>query len=186
MPAQVFIDGIAQLSSTSNESLKNPRKLQHPPKLPNFEKEAREAVKWEGLPPLTKGSRDIRKNAVFRNVSVVRTRGVGNIVERLVSDDSGIVIVTDGRITCIGTCELSQDQTATYKHIDLAGGVLAPGLISFGSPLGLEEIRGERTTRDGVVFDVLTPNSGDDIVKNLEWNIAKAMDGMQFETRDAL
>ena len=59
-----------------------------------------------------------------------------------------------------------------------------PGLLSCGSELGLTHISGEKSTRDGKVFDGLTDKvpsilGGDEAV-------IRAVDGLLFSTRDAL
>lgn len=59
----------------------------------------------------------------------------------------------------------------------------SPGLISYGSPLGLEEIQGEGSTHDGPVFDPLT-DSVPSILAGSE--LIKAADGLQFSGRDTL
>lgn len=59
-----------------------------------------------------------------------------------------------------------------------------PGLVSYGSPLGLVHIAGEESTQDGEVFDSLM----DKLPTILGGNTAviRAVDGLQFATRDAL
>lgn len=60
---------------------------------------------------------------------------------------------------------------------------LSPGLVSYGSPLGLEEIQGEQSTHDGVVLDPLSS----DIPKLLAGNeVMLAVDGLQLAGRDTL
>lgn len=60
---------------------------------------------------------------------------------------------------------------------------LSPGLVSYGSPLGLEEIQGEQSTHDGVVLDPLSS----DIPKLLVGHeVMLAVDGLQFAGRDTL
>lgn len=58
-----------------------------------------------------------------------------------------------------------------------------PSLISFGSPLGLHHIDGESTTDDGRVYN---PLKGDapSILGNSP--VIRAVDGLQFTSRDAL
>jgi len=70
-PQQVFIDGIAQLEKPFVN--KKPASLQHVPKTPDFSKDARDAVKYDGLPPLElhKSASDI---IIFTNVSSVFLR----------------------------------------------------------------------------------------------------------------
>lgn len=67
--------------------------------------------------------------------------------------------------------------------LKFAGGSISPGLVSFGSPLGLEHIAAEDSTNDGIVHDplirVVPKVFGPDV-------IAHAVDGLQFASRDAL
>ncbi|KAJ7448191.1 hypothetical protein FB451DRAFT_1375453 [Mycena latifolia] len=58
------------------------------------------------------------------------------------------------------------------RIIDLMGGALAPGLTTFGSGLGLNKIKLERSTAGGRVFDALT--------------MARAFDGLQIAGRNTL
>ena len=92
------------------------------------------------------------------------------------------VVVQDGRIVCISSgaaCATGVDA----HHIDLKGGGISPGLISFGSPLGLEEIDGEVTTSDGYVYDPLIGNPP--AITGGKQSIIRAADGLQFATRNA-
>lgn len=60
---------------------------------------------------------------------------------------------------------------------------VSPGLVSYGSPLGLEEIEDEQSTHDGVVLDPLSS----DIPNLLGGNeVMLAVDGLQFAGRDTL
>lgn len=59
----------------------------------------------------------------------------------------------------------------------------SPGLISYGSPLGLQDILGERSTHDGIVFDPLTGSVPAILTGN---ELIKAADGLQFSGRDTL
>ncbi len=58
-----------------------------------------------------------------------------------------------------------------------------PGLISFGSPLGLEHITSEASTNDGSVPDALTGNTPAILGSDA---FIHAVDGLQFESRDML
>jgi hypothetical protein len=69
--------------------------------------------------------------------------------------------------------------------IDLEAGSISPGLVSFGSPLGLEHIQAEQSTTDGPVFDPLSRNGVPDILGG-DGAIIRAADGLLFQTRDAL
>jgi len=68
--------------------------------------------------------------------------------------------------------------------IDLHGGSISPGLVSFGAPLGLQIIDQESSTNDGNVYDPLIKA----VPKILggDGAVARAVDGLQYSSRDAL
>ena len=66
-PQQVWIDGIAQLESP--HLLVKPASFQKVPETPNFDKEARETVEYEGLPPLEPKRLDKEDYLVIHNVA---------------------------------------------------------------------------------------------------------------------
>ncbi|KAG5639408.1 hypothetical protein H0H81_002940 [Sphagnurus paluster] len=184
-PSQVFIDGIAQLQDAY--VVQKPRNYQELPKVPNFDKQAQEAVEYEGLPPIApkKATCD---TTVFTNVKSIYKPN-SNTVEMQFSAatlaELGVAVAQNGTLVCSGThtdCLSSFDYTcATF--VDLEGGSIAPGLVSFGSPLGLHHIEAEDSTNDGDVFDPLlkpTPK-----ILGGDTAIVRAADGLLFGTRDA-
>jgi hypothetical protein len=58
----------------------------------------------------------------------------------------------------------------------------SPGLVSFGSPLALEDIQGEPSTHDGNVHDPFQ----NDTPKIIDSSVIRAADGLQFAARDTL
>jgi hypothetical protein len=185
-PSQVFIDGVAQLDSP--HAVDKPDSFQRLPKVPKFDREAREAVQYDGLPPLNpkKVSSDV---VVFTNVKEVfmRTTDTVQQVFSARNDSSfGIVIVLNGTVICSGmrdACITSlYDTNVTF--IDLQGGSICPGLVSYGAPLGLQIIDQEPSTNDGNVYDPLIKA----VPKILggDGAIAHAVDGLHFGSRDAL
>lgn len=96
------------------------------------------------------------------------------------------VAFRDGKLVCAaedGLCaHLREDENATI--VDLEGGAIGPGFISAGSLLGLQEIALEASTVDGPVFDPLLGPVPEILGGSLA--LIKAVDGLQFETRDAL
>jgi len=132
------------------------------------------------------------KNVVFTNVRNIWRRdnttetGLSRRLLAISSKDSSVVVVENGEIGCIGsrtTCPTAN--LAGYDYVDLEGGSLAPGLLTFGSPLGLGEIIMESSTTDGYVFDALAGPSPPSIAGG-SGSIIKASDGLQFATRNAL
>ncbi|KIP04862.1 hypothetical protein PHLGIDRAFT_36717 [Phlebiopsis gigantea 11061_1 CR5-6] len=187
-PQQVWIDGIPQLAEPHVHA--KPAFLQSPPKTPNFDKEAAATLDHDGLPPLLPAHATAR-TVVFTNVSEVLVKE-GHEIHELLSAHSaagrGGVVVRDGKIACasasVSTLTCLYDLHVGAQFIDLNGGSIAPGLLSYGSPLGLQEIQGEPSTSDGYVYDPLVhvvPQiiGGDEAVIH-------AADGLQFTTRDAL
>lgn len=184
-PVQVFIDGIPQL--TDAYVTRKPDVFQRTPEVPNYDKEAKVAVEYEGLPPL-EPKRAKSQRVLFTNVRSTFTRRNGVIEETFSAqtiDDFGVVVVENGKITCSGTrhsCVPSSIE-GEAETIDLKGGSVAPGLTTFGSSLGLSEIDGEPSTGDGLVYDPLIRN-----VPSILGNaaLARAVDALQFGGRSAL
>ncbi|KZT28937.1 carbohydrate esterase family 9 protein [Neolentinus lepideus HHB14362 ss-1] len=184
-PTQVFIDGIPQLHSP--HVVEKPKSFQSTPKVPNFDKEAVDAVTYEGLPPLE--LKATSSNIVlFANVSSVYIPGQEGVQEVFSVEEEpyGVVVVEEGRIQCLGrydSCVTAQT-VEKAETIDLQGGSISPGLVSFGSPLGLVHIEGEISTADGYIYDPLespTPKIiGGDAA------LVRAADGLEFASRDAL
>jgi hypothetical protein len=182
----VFIDGIPQLEDP--HGLVKPEEYQSYPKVPNFDKEAKEAVKFEGLPPLTPAKHP--KDAIFINVKsfYARHHSSGEVILRKVADGvNGVVVVRDGKVACAGSdaqCGVMRVEMADAHIVDLKGGSITPGLLSYGAPLGLEEISAEPSTGDGVAPAPLL-GSAPSLVGGDKY-LAQAIDGLSFETRDAL
>ncbi|KAJ6572062.1 carbohydrate esterase family 9 protein [Mycena capillaripes] len=183
-PKQVYIDGIAQLEKPYT-SVKS-KSSQHVPATPNFDKEIADAIKYEGLPPLEpeKAKSDV---VVFRNVGSIylknpETRSINEVFSSARAD--GVVLVQNGRIVCSGTqtaCPGALSRSDAL-HLDLKGGSISPGLVSYGSPLGLAHIISEASTHDGAVFDPLSMK----VPEIIDGTAIKAVDGLLFATRDAL
>ncbi|KAL4067994.1 hypothetical protein J3A83DRAFT_3786026 [Scleroderma citrinum] len=177
-PQQVFIDGIPQFE-LPHVSVK-PSFFQRPPIPPNYDQEAVAVVHHDGLPPLTPNSVE---HAVFINVDIIYTRSEGSIT---VQERPEVVVARQGKVACAGA------RSACSRHlnevwdklvvIDLKGGVIVPGLTTYGTPIGLMEIPLEPSTNDGNVYNPLT---GDPpaIVGS---TFIRAIDGLQFEGRNML
>ncbi|KAF8530567.1 hypothetical protein BU17DRAFT_35761 [Hysterangium stoloniferum] len=190
-PKQVYIDGIAQLKTPYN--VEKPGVFQDRPITPNFDKEAAQAIEYEGLPPLRPSK--VLENIVFTNVNNVWSRvdsgtGIQNTFDSAAFSNSlqgrhTVVVVENGRIKCAGsnmTCQT--DNLVGFATVDLQGGSLAPGFITYGAPIGIAEIGQEPSTKDGDVFDVLSGTIP--AVLGGDGAVVVAVDGLQFSTRDAL
>ncbi|KAJ7861358.1 hypothetical protein B0H14DRAFT_2741976 [Mycena olivaceomarginata] len=182
-PIQVFIDGIPQLHNASFSS--KPDAFQHVPQTPSFEKEVRDTIAHEGLPPLA--GRRATGTIAFVNVRsawVRRADGIRSLADA--GETNLTVIVHGGRIACAGPSAAGACaefvSASAVETVDLRGGALAPGLTSFGSDLGLSEIMLEPSTNDGPVFDPLTVV----VPSILGHTTVRAVDGLQFGGRNTL
>lgn len=201
-PVKVWIDGILQVpvppkkGDIPGEVIvgkgKEGREWREVPHVPNWDEERKRAIEWEGLPPLEAVKKD--EKVVFTNVRDVWTRRADGTVGKSFSarsdsvDDSdmGVVLVENGKITCAGTATtcVPTSYTSSSNVVDLHGGSISPGLMSFGSRLGLEEIAYELSTGDGTQYNPFVKNIPE-ILGDVS-GVLKAMDALQFATRDAL
>lgn len=184
-PKQVFIDGIPQLQSPVG--VEKPKTFQKVPKTPNFDKEAADAVKYDGLPPL-EPIKSVQGTVVFTNVKSLTTRGRAGAksIQSMITENGqpGVVAVHEGKVVCAG----AEDNCASFlsesdETVDLQGGAISPGLVSFGSPLGLEEIEAESSTSDGYVYDPLSKGTPE--IAGGDTALIQAVDGLAFASRDA-
>jgi len=163
---------------------------QEVPEVPDWDKERRRAIEWEGLPPL--GGTQIHETVVFTNVSEfwVRHPEYG-IVQQLnagfkeFDPKNQVVVVDSGKVTCVGPSDSCAGfMSSGLKHTNLRGGAISPGLTSFGSALGLQEIEQEASTGPGKPYDALiqdVPRIVGDI-----GGVERASDALLFQTRSAL
>ena len=183
-PKQVYIDGIPQLEDPQVSP--KPDSFQDLPKTPNFDSEAAATVKYDGLPPLTSKR---SKHVMFTNVSSIYTRNEDHITVVDVENEMSewlTVVVKDGIIICTDRGESCHDiSQGNLDIIDLQGGSLAPGLTTFGSPIGLVEISMESSTNDGTVYNPLEKDIPS-IIGGGELSIIRAVDGLQFGGRNTL
>lgn len=162
------------------------------PETPDFDREAAETVAYEGLPPLTPRARR-SGDVIFTNVRSVYP-GLSNLGYEELGENKQMksVLVSNGSVTCVAAgsaclssvLELAGRPEEELAIVDLMGGSLTPGLTTFGSPLGLVEIRLESSTNDGTVYDSLSGDvpsfvGGDEAV-------IRAVDGLQLGGRNAL
>ncbi|KAF8889891.1 hypothetical protein BD779DRAFT_308005 [Infundibulicybe gibba] len=153
-----------------------------------WEKEAREAVEWEGVPPLR--GRKIHKIVRFVNAQSVWMGDEGDVqvgASRGLGTDGrsgGGVVGQSGELLCVEADGVSCAQRASSadEEVDLEGGSLAPGFTTFGAPLGLVEIRLEPSTNDSNVPDPLS-GSVPSIIGD---GVIRAVDGLMFEGRNML
>ncbi|KAG5648502.1 hypothetical protein DXG03_003113 [Asterophora parasitica] len=182
-PEQVYIDGIAQIAEPF--SVEKSADLQRTPKTPNFDKEAEDALKYDGLPPL-EPKEDDSGVVVFTNISSIYLRR-GHAIREVFSvaseKESGTLVVENGAVICAGDCS-EVSIAGGSRRVNLEGGSISPGLVTFGSPLGLVEIQGEASTNDGNVFDPLTSKVPS--IVGGDGSVIQAVDGIHFAGRDTL
>ncbi|KAK8854942.1 hypothetical protein IAR55_003681 [Kwoniella newhampshirensis] len=171
-PKQTYIDGIPQII--------NPQVIQKPAEAQEifpegeWDKEIAETI-------ATRGETDLRpkksaKNILFQDVAAYY---FDKFDVSIFENGRGDVVVQNGEITCAGKCAV--EEGIDFEVIDLKGGSIAPGLISVGSYLGLMEIRGEKSTQDGIAPDILTDDGA-----VTDGVLVRAVDGAQFGGRDEL
>jgi hypothetical protein len=182
----VFIDGIPQLHSP--HVLRKPAEFQVVPKVPNWDKETKEAIKYEGLQPLIP-SKSLT-DAVFVNIQKLYYWDSSSLTMQSRSfagrENVGTVVVINGTVVCqdrVAQCAYHLAQNPYLEQIDLEGGVIAPGLLTYGGSIGLTEIEAEASTNDGVAYDPFKQE-----VSTLIGNqpLIRAADGLQFKGRNAL
>ena len=159
------------------------------PSVPDWEDERKEAIKWEGLPPLE--GRDDPGRIVFQNVKELWTRADdGSIIETVSagSEEAPMttVVVERGKILCAGPGTECSLMIAAKRHetFDLHGGSIVPGFMTFGSPLGVEEIAEEPSTGDGGAYDAFSADIP--LVLGDVGGVVRAADALQFGTRNSL
>ncbi|KAG9118853.1 hypothetical protein FRC07_006429, partial [Ceratobasidium sp. 392] len=178
-PQQLYIDGIAQLDDPV--VVTKPSTFQRVPAVPEWDQAAKDAVRYEGLPPLLpEKKKDKGDVVVFNRVSEVWSQ---HEVKMESVGGEGVVVVRDGKVTCVGTCAVEKEEGV--RVVDLAHGTLSPGFISFGAPLGLEEISAEASTNDGRVPDPFAKGGVPEVAGG-DGLVVSAVDGLSFAGRDTL
>ncbi|KAG6333567.1 hypothetical protein ID866_5529 [Astraeus odoratus] len=181
-PVYVYIDGIAQLSS-AHVSLK-PSSHQEAPLVPDFSRDAAAVVDHSGLPPLEPKKR-ITGQILFTNVSAVFNRHGDEVSNIASSSEQGLlVLVENGYVQCVGTVHSCPVSDGRIETIDLKGGTVTPGLVSFGAPLGIAEILSEDSTKDGKAPDPFMAHLSSGLGDSRA--MMRAVDGLRFGGRDAL
>lgn len=147
---------------------------------------AADDIKYRGNAPLR--SKHQVKNIIFQDVTALylKNESTEKMEEQIVTPNGEMrtasnsrIIIEDGQITCTGTCvDASEDRQ--FELIDLKGGYITAGLISYGSPLGLKQIDQEPSTSDGKAPNPLTNTP------LLDGLVVKAADGATFDGKNQL
>ena len=105
------------------------------------------------------------------NVSLVYflegPRGAVTVTSRRVDPHDG-VLVTAGKVACIGNGRSCPGLLDAAEKVDLKGGTIIPGLVAFGTELGMADIGAEPAARDGLPSALLTSPT------------ARAVDGLRL------
>ena len=199
-PINVWIDGVLEVpvaieKGGSEKSVpvgvgKEDPGWQEVPQVPNWDEERQKAIEWEGLPPL--GGTQLHDTVVFTNVSELWVRHpehgiVQQFNARFTKFDpkDQVVVVNSGKVTCVGPSDSCAGfMSSNSRRTNLRGGVISPGLTSFGSILGLQEIEQEASTGPGKPYDALTQDIPG-IVGDIG-GVERAADALLFRTRSAL
>lgn len=153
-PVQVWIDGTAQFE--------DPYELAKPLSAP--------MVPDPSLNSTNEETAQVQ-SLIFTGVSKILLP----IGDQVVHDDDKAgaapfnVVVTDGKISCVGACaaDLGTSAAKKIKTIHLQNGYLTRAFTAFGSTLGLNEIDAEASTDDGDNTDVFS----------------RAVDGLALDTK---
>ncbi|KAF5358954.1 hypothetical protein D9758_004746 [Tetrapyrgos nigripes] len=198
-PVRVWIDGIMQLPRPEQGEVavrvlneREGKKWEKAPEQPNYDTERRMAVEYESQPPMTR-SRLVRGKMVFLNVGQVWRKGHDGGIEEIfplrlgndhrdnnAEDALATVIVEEGKVTCVGTGD-SCSRDRDLPSINLQGGSISPGLMTYGSLLGIEEIEKESSTQDGSLYNAFV--SDVPAILNDVGGTTRAADALVFGTR---
>lgn len=191
-PTHVWIDGVLQVSRDAVPA-NDDADLLAVPQAPNWDNERSKTIEHEGLPPLTTDTKS--GWVVFRNVTGLFINSInGEYQNSLRGQTNGqlcTVVVFKGRIVCADfpeRCLPPRKDVATQgiDIIDADGGSIWPAMMSYGSPIGIEEIQGEPSTANGDPFLVnIYATDPPDILES-EIPVIRAADALQFQTRNAL
>lgn len=172
-PVQVYIDGIPQLEKPT--TLLKPHLQDVPPA--GSAHGWKTALETRGDPPLR--SEVESRNVIFTGVSSTYLRSDAGIQEVTLSGKNlqhKRVVIVEGQIDCVGDCAVGDE--SKFQLIDLKGGAITAGLLTYGSYLGLMEIRQEPSTTDGKIPDLLTESNA-----YLSMIVPKGADGALFDQR---
>ncbi|SPO29208.1 uncharacterized protein UTRI_06157 [Ustilago trichophora] len=210
-PVEVVIDGVPQLGPhapvPSPDLPHGEAEIQHEPsqaappapKAGNFSTEIEEVKKsyteiiaFEKL-AFPSAKEPTPNCTVFTNVGqrfFHKSGSKSRISSTSFTSGNGRIVVAGGKVLCSGeSCPSSVCPSGSSVNIiDAHGGVVLPGLTSFGSNLGLTDIVAEAETSDGYTLDPV--NSANPALSTAEylrsWPMARAVDGLQWGGHDLI
>lgn len=187
-PKRVWIDGLLQIPIPEEQGGhvevgkgKEGEEWNKAPRTPNWEEERRKTVLWDGLPPLRGAERS--DEVLFKNVKTLWRREEDGEITNILQDTGGSadVVVKNGKIACLDQSCLTTDEGTV---VDLKGGSISPGMMTFGSLLGTEEIASEMSTGNGEEYDAMIKDVP--VIVNDIGAVGRTMDALMFRTRNAL
>lgn len=153
-PVQVFIDGVKQFDQP--HVVNRPSDQSIPPSASDSASRATAVDRVTGKSSYA--PKNVVEEVVFTNVrSVYEVNKEGRVSQTFgnvgLQPGRANVVVRDAVVVCTGSC---RDFTSGIENVvDLRGGSLIPGLVTYGGPLGVSEIGPEPSTNDGNGHDVL-------------------------------
>lgn len=114
-------------------------------------------------------------DVVLHNLSRVYIRDEGRIRQHNGTDL--VLVFSQGKVRCIGDKACLASAPAHAHHKNAQGGVVLPGLVSYGATLGLSDIPSEASASNGEDADTKSP---------AEQPVSRAVDGLVFGGHDLL
>jgi imidazolonepropionase-like amidohydrolase len=183
-PLEVIIDGTRQQLKVKDNSYaaldnqveayrKAPSSANYSSEIKRVANSGPEIIAWEstGFPVAKRRVSSVRLFNVSRVYSIEGEKGDMKITSTRIQQHES-VLLSGGRVACVGDKSVCQEAGSVEKHIDLKGGTVIPGLIAFGSSLGLTDIVAEPATKDGSVDALISSNT------------ARAVDGLRLGGND--
>lgn len=152
-PVAVYVDGVSQLGKAYASGGETFKTRDAPPSV-NYTHEFQRVRNESDAIVLDRAhafSEPVTEalTVVLRNVSRVFQR-VNNSIHVQDFDSDGTLVYANGRITCLDTYYVCQDQVPPHaRNVHLHGGTVLPGLTSYGSTLGLSDIPSESSASNG-------------------------------------
>lgn len=179
-PRMIWVDGALQLNASHQETPETQRANRlRAPSTPNWDHERASAIAHAGQEPLQPRF-STNEEVVFRNVSRVWLRdedgGIRRVFEAKDPRSNGVAVFSQGRLLCADMYCLNAEVGDT--HVDLHGGAIMPGLLEYGSNIGMPGITKEVSTNPGLELLLHESDSNG--------GISHAMDGLTFQTRKTL
>lgn len=125
------------------------------------------------------------EEGVLVHLSAAYLREKGRIVAHTFAGHTGVVTYANGTVHCVGSaaeCLADEATWAHVRHIDVRGGVVTPGLVSYGGTLGLSDIPSEASASDGTDPSAVTKHLHLDSLRPT----ARAVDGLVLGGHDML